>query len=245
MSIGPSGGGLFTSSQKAGLPRPGFLQLNLAVGATVDVPGPAAGFVRFFDYIQVIATLNAAPVSLLTYSLVDASAVVWPYGVQTAPIASQFNMTLLTPLGAGEVVRIANAGPNAGRISARYVDVPASRYTLVRMALGLAPAVVIPAAPVGSLRRWAIFPLPSLVTTSGVSDFARYAVFNDDSVSCTVEQFVNGLLISRSPAVTATNIMLPQNPYQMEISTALTIGLLVAPTLRTPKLYGAYETLEA
>jgi hypothetical protein len=220
---------------------PGFLSLALGAGATVDVPGPAAGFVRFFDLIQVVSNTLAAPLGTCTGFIVDVSAVAWPTGTVT-PVTGFTGAQ--SPIGAGELFRIVNGGATAARINAVYYDVPAAQFTLVRAALGAAPVTVIPAAPAGFFSRWAQRDNAAVGSASGLSRWARVVVFNDDTIIHNIEYFVGGVILNRSNNLTATNTLLAMPPYRMPITTdAWTAGTVAAVVTRAPRLLGAYETL--
>jgi hypothetical protein len=220
---------------------PGFLSFALPGGGTVDVPGPAAGFVRFFDLIQVVSNVLAAPLVSVTGFLVDAGAVAWPTGTPS-PVLGFAGAT--SPLGAGEVFRIVNGGGTAGRIGAVFYDVPAANYTLIRMALAAAPAVVIPAAPAGFFSRWAQREAPAFSSATGLALAPRATIYNDDTVGHSAEIFVGGLILNRTNNITATNTLFSWPPYRVPIiADDLSMGLAVAPVTRAPRLLGAYETL--
>jgi hypothetical protein len=241
VSAGPSGGGLFTSSQKRGEGQLEFLSLALPAGATVDVPGPAAGFVRFFDFIQATSNTLAAPLTACTGAVVDASAVVWATGTLTPVIGFTGAQT---PIGEGEVFRVVNGGVTAGRLSAVFQDVPADRYTLVRAALGPVPVEVIPAAPPGFYSRWAQRENAGIGSASGLSRWARVILFNDDTIGHSVEYFIGGVLLCRSANITATNTLMALPPFRTPVTTdAWTAGIVAAVVTRAPKIIGAYETL--
>jgi hypothetical protein len=241
VSAGPSGGGLFTSSQRGRESKLSFLSLALGAGATVDVPGPAAGFVRFFDLIQVVSNVLAAPLGTCTGFVVDASAVAWTTG--TVTLVTGFTGSQ-SPLGAGEVFRIVNGGATAGQINAVYEDVPAAQYTLVRASLGIVPVTVIPAAPAGFYSRWAIRENAAVGTASGLSRWARVSVFNDDTIGHSIEYAIGGVILNRSNNLTATNTLLAMPPYRTPVTTgAWTVRTVAAVVTRAPILVGAYETL--
>lgn len=208
-------------------------------GGFVDVPGPAAGFVRFFDSITPISNTVAGTLTLLTGRL-DPGAL--PFG-SAAAATQAVNIAVGVVLGAGQSYRVTNGGANAGRVCYSYFDVPAGTITIVRLALAAAPAVAIPAPATGANR---------IIRTGQASNGSttirsNAIIFNADTATVNTEWFLNGTLFTRAPSNTTLALGTPASGIPDAIAGAgdVSVGLAAAPATTSPTLLLAYESLAA
>jgi hypothetical protein len=231
----------FTSSYVADEVNESFVVVDIPAGATVDVPGPAAGFIRVFDNI-ILFTTGGGTMFAIPIFLVDALAATWQLQGGT-PSTQIINYQVITPLGEGEVIRLgANGGADA-RAVATYRDYRADNVTLVRATLAAAPAVAIPEPPAGFFSRWY---RRRITTNATYFDLCGARVVNRDTVAASVRWTRGATLVGRGNVANATQSS-PFNPVaQMPIVAgggALSVELGAAPTTTAPILVGAYETL--
>lgn len=244
MSMGPSGGGLFTSSQRLNVIATAaqFLNEALPAGATVDIAGPAAGFVRIFcGSILAISNTLAAPLSLVVGSLVLPGPTTYRISNQVGAVATSVLIPALVQ-GPGEIVRVVNSGPNAGRLSALFYDVPTGNISLVRAFLTATPQTVIPQAPAGFFNRWLFFEQGDAVDRT---EIVRLRGFNNDTISHSLEYRLGGNLFFRSAAAAAQAIIGNQtlSDLPMHAATgALEISTVAAIVTNPIPLLGAYQT---
>lgn len=213
------------------------------VGVVTDVPGPAAGFVRVFDFVQVTADLIAAPLAAVKSDIVVlAGPTVYPV-ISGIAGTSSLNLSCYV-LAEGEVLRVTNGGVNAGRLSATYFDVPSHFLTPIRVKItGPGSTVIIPEPPAGFYRRIYQAPLMSLQTRNNTG---RFNLYNDDTVAHQVSAFMGATLLGRNAAVAAAAVgSFPANAQQPVVAGGGAYGMAtqVAITTRQLSITGAYETL--
>jgi hypothetical protein len=239
MTAGPHAA-LFVGTSEASS-KPTLVSVDLAAGATVDLPGPAAGFVRAYYQVGVYSTTVAVAIGVVTVAIWD-GVTSWPVtpGPTAASLGSSFAPDV--PIGVGEVYRLVNAGANANRIAAAYVDYPAANVGLVRANITNVAQVLIPAPPAGFYRR-------CFHRTPG-QDFQYFATpgaakfYNRDTVAHQAWFRLGGVLLQRILSVASNAAVNPSIPLLLAPYTAdLTLELFAAPTTTPPIFLGAYEQL--
>lgn len=239
---------IYVSDDPTGGPFEFFGAAIAAAGGTVDLPGPASGFIRLHNFISIVPDVAATPMSAVS------AAIQQPPGTTTAPLsagaasgAGGTSATLFnyTAIGFGESIRITN-GPasGAGRVNATYRDIPADNITLIRQVLGVGGVTLIPAPPAGFFRRFLKAPIQNGQQTTL---YARQQWFNGDTVPHTVSGFLGGNLMSRNIATAANgaSVFVAPTPELCvtAASGALTAATAVAVVTTAPVFSGAYETL--
>jgi hypothetical protein len=247
VSAGPDAGALFVSPPSITDPerKPSLeLAIDIPAGGTVDVPGPAPGFVRLFDQLFLF-TQGGASMAAIVINLIDAFATSWQMQGGT-PSTQSVLYQCSTPIGAGEVIRL---GPNGGadaRVVATYQDKPAAGVTLIRTALGVvatppASVIVIPAPAAGRFRRlYKRTPINNTFLAVGAQ------VINRDTVSASVRWSLGATLFARAAVANGTQGV-PTGPVsQLSVTAAsgdLSAVLGAAPTTTAPIFLSAYEDL--
>lgn len=217
---------------------------NAALGnaATVDMPGPAAGRVRLYDDISVVSDALGSAMTSATFDLITEAGTAYRFGRVTTITATQSGHYIA--VGYGEVVRVVNGGANTGRIVATYVDVPVDTITLVRTTVTDTPVVVIPAPAAGYFRRWS---LADRVTNSVLFlHTTRTKGYNRDSVTHSLECYLDSVLVSRSAARATLTTLDVSSPCQIAVTADtgdMTLRTVAAITTTAPVFIGSYETL--
>lgn len=205
----------------------------------VDLLGPAAGYVRFYDSFYLLATAASGP----------ATAFLQPANRQIANLAGVTNnafITRPTVIGPGESIRITNnSGVNPFGFMVNYLDVPNTapvRFTLIRQDLTAVPVNVVP-APVSGYRRLGV--LASWGAGSSSAPSQVLSGFNRDTVAGLAQIFFQGIEVMRTNNAAALAIPFYALPFWSEITAltgAMTARMLVAPTTNSPFMHGCYES---
>lgn len=166
--------------------------LLLNAGAEVSIPGPAAGFLRFFEIIYATSLGNTP---ILDFSLEPFGMYFMRNGNLGGPtVISSFIPTAFgnrqCPIGHGESFKVANIGTAACSIYYSYIDFPDTNRTLVRTQFSNTPVTIIPAAPTGYFHK------PVLLAYTAPSP--AVVVYNDDTVSAQPSVYHDSDLIYRS-----------------------------------------------
>lgn len=214
----------------------------LGVGATVVLPGPAAGFLRVYDQISATSDTIAGVLATVTTVLQPAN-----LRLSSTFTGATTNTAAPTPIGAGETIEIVNGGANAGQYAASYVDVPLGNVTLVRQAFSDAATSVIPAAAAGFANR-ILFVSQVFSAGTAFGPIGRMNCFNADAVAHTVEVLLGSALIGRSASANAGASATPIVPARLNVTAATgALNFRTGEAINTtnPHVLLAYETIQA
>jgi hypothetical protein len=224
-------------------PERGFVLEPILTGETVDLPGPAAGFIRIYDTnIGITPDTGGGLVPAIPCFIVDANAVAWQLVGSTPGTASTTLIQALSPIGPGEFYRV---GPSPGGaapmlITASFVDLPASNVGLIRQGITTTPVDIIPAPPPGFFRQMYRRSLYTQLNALGVT------LVNRDSSSKAFLWTLGADLIARNATLASGSQTQPVQPTQLLAVTAATGALRLAtttvPATTNPSFLGAYET---
>jgi hypothetical protein len=171
--------------------------LPIAGLATVNLPVPAAGFIRIFDSTFVLADIAGGVVGGINASLNGRR-------VFTGGAAIFVSIAQTPDLGPTDVLAVSNLGATSGRLCGTYYDVPSAGLGLVRVQVTNALVTLIPLPPAGFRSTWiTVVRGSSTVPTFGV----RNTFFNEDTIAHSVTVMCNGLLTSRSSAPVASQVL--------------------------------------
>ena len=181
----------------AGLLQRKLFTIALPALGTVALPGPAAGFIRFYDSAYVVANAFGSNVPILNVFL-GARQVMRTIATAVAQLNS------LPQLGNGEQLDVVNTGATACSIAVTYYDVASTNLTLVRLQLTAALQTVIPAPVAGRRSSWVTWLRSVNGTVPGWSVAAPF--FNEDTVAHTVSAVLAGVLIGRATSTAALTV---------------------------------------
>lgn len=211
------------------------ISLALPGLTTVPLPGPAPGFVRFYDLVSLAADVVAAPLASVVGVLQPFN---WPFTVVLGGAAALgFRVPVL---GAGESFDVVNGGANPGRIGGTYCDLPLGPFDigLTRLELTNVAQDIVPAPSAG--RRSLLLSLMALSTAIATEIRAQW--YNADTIGHSLETLQNGTLLSRSATTGVNNLAafqgvpatpaLPGAPLQARLSAAV--------VLTSPRFVGAW-----
>lgn len=214
-------------------------------GATVPIPGPAAGFLRIFSLIEWTAD-NPALAAVVDGTVQPAALRQWR---AQSSLLSTIQL-ILEPLvlTVGESVDVTNTSANNGTMIYAFLDIAdPGNVTLVRTTYtAAAPVVIIPAPAAGLQRVWL-----KAVSSQGLANFIpRAAVngFNDDTVAHQILTLLAGVVASRSGSVAAAALSVsPAGSPQVDMAVTSVTGDLalqaVTGIVTNPiTLIGAYQT---
>lgn len=217
----------------------------IAPGANATVPGPAAGYVRFFDCIIYTADAIGATMATVTTTIQPANVLIT--GTQSGTVTAAF--TTPPPLAPGESFRVANGGANPISICAYYWDEPVGNRVHVRTTItgGPAFATLIPAAPAGKVGRFCFGRRWNGIANLGATSFSH--TYNADTISHSLQIYRGAgtaLLGRGSPSAAGTGIFSSGLLLAYADSTsALTGKLAEAVSTTAPNFYGLYEYVAA
>lgn len=217
---------------------------SIAAAANASIPGPAAGYVRFFDVVLYQADVAASVMAAVVTTLQPAGTVMNP--TQTGAGSTQW--TTPPPLVNGESFRVANGGANAMSISYWYWDEPLGGRVAFRDTItGAAYKVLIPAAPAGKIgrfviqRRWNGF--------SSIAPNGALNLFNADTTAHTLQLFrgAGTALLGRGTSAGAGAVMTTTGGFFAYVdSTQDLTGRLDQAVVTTPVvIQGLYEYVAA
>lgn len=221
----------------------GTFRARILTGETVDIPGPAAGFVRVFrDNISITPESGVTPT--MPFFLVDAALNTYQPTGWASGAGSTSTVNAVSPIGVGEVWRVGPSPAAASPmiITAPWQDLPAASFTLFRLNLSDVAQDVIAAPAAGLLRRFY-----RRDTNMFTIDQRGMQIINRDTVSTSLLWTLGGNLIARNAAVAANAMAFPVQPIpavEVTASTgALQLAAGAAPTTRPLNFVGAYQTL--
>lgn len=226
---------------------------QIPAGATqsLDIPGPAPGFIRVFDGICISPDEPGGTTGTVQCLLRNTVTLVEYAAPGFATATSNTVVPFHSPIGENEVIRLTTGASGVlTRVTTTYRDYPASNITLIRQPLSAVAATIIPEPPPGFFRRFYRRPPPHLVDfeTNGSVQVAGLISVNRDSVSIALRWRLNGVLIQRGITQTAGSGVRPQFPIPFMPVLAgggnLTVEMSAAVTTPPgPFILGAYETL--
>lgn len=213
--------------------------LPSGAGQTVDLPGPAAGFVR----VYVGTHVTADPVAALTGVTIHlrSGGVDYLHNAATniasgAATNTQFGQFLFF----GETLRFTNGGNNTANVLGTYYDTPASGITAIRRQYSAVGVEMIPAAPAGCVSR---FYQPNVVTSASSTFAGGPRIWNADAVAHTFELLQGGARIQHVASVSAAATSGHGGPLHFPVTSVPLIGRVgEAVNTTAPWLLAAYET---
>lgn len=174
----------------------------LLAGQQLLIPGPPAGFLRFFEIIYA-TSLGNTPV--LDFSLEIPNPPSSMYFMRNAnlggpTVISSFIPTAFgsrqCPLGFGETFKVWNVGTASCSIFYSYIDFPDTDITLVRTQVSNVPVTLIPAAPTGFFHKPVLLaytaPSPAVVVYNDDTLGAQPSVFDDTDLLYRAQSFGAG-----------------------------------------------------
>lgn len=223
-----------------------YFNEELPAAGQVDIAGPAPGFIRIFDTVQIVANVQASPIAASAYGVVRSGGV--DYRV-TPNLSGAFTLGSNTNfiIGNGEVVRFYNPGATVGRIFGTYIDIKNVNITLIRLTINNVLKTLIPEPSSASFYNRLLQYWTCQFTTRTIH--TKSNIFNADTVTHNFRLEMNGNVIGRTTNTTTLNnastwpnnlnIPVTFGGGDMEIRTEAAI------TTTEPILVGAYETLRA
>ena len=202
-------------------------------GQTADLDGPAAGYIRIYDQVSIVASALASGLTNVTVALRSGGT---DYLIMAATTSTAtINLSAVPALANGETLRITNGGNNAGKVQGTYVDIPATGITVVRTALDNTGVEVIPASPTGYTSRFLQHDAAAPVVVCS----------NRDAVDQSFECLVDGTLVSRSAPASAGAVTSLAQPTLFHTASQVKVKLTAAVDTTTPVILCAYELLPA
>lgn len=176
-----------------------------AAAGTADIPGPATGYIRLFDFIAVCPTTNGQSVTNITATLVVTNKVVFTNTNVGTGASVQTGGHFLE---AGETLRFANGGANEASISTSYIDVPDTNLVVVRLVATAAFQSLVP-APANTSVRHRI--LEHTYYASNITKNVKPCLvgYNTDAVAHLMEWGLNSAVIGRSSSAAAAGAISP------------------------------------
>lgn len=219
-----------------------LLPLSIAAGANASIPGPPAGFVRFFDcFIYTPDTIGGA-MSAVTTTFSGATVVPAQSGTTSTIWTNPF------PLAPGESYLINNGGPNPITVNAYYWDERIEDRVHCRGALisGAAYTTLIPAAPVGMIGRFVLARRWNGVASIAV--LAHVSIFNADNVGHSLQLFrgAGTVLLGRTASVAAGSNITATGLFLAHCDDTADLTARLSEASTTPVLFnGLYEYVAA